>query len=205
MKYLRFQRLRAYENILLIYRKILKMSAEAYIFRGPFLRGLFVEGLIFGGAYLRREICFSKSIGLASLLEVNLPFLLCFTLYSRGQFSKYKPPGGLYLEGDLTESFCVSDLGGLIFGVAYTWRGLFSEFYDTIHATWHQVARLFEEPTFISRNPFTNQRNVEISVICQCLSHVMKVNCRALHHEQTHFVEVSFVIMILTSCYIYFY
>ena len=129
MKYLRFQRLRAYENILLIYRKILKMSAEAYIFRGPFLRGLFVEGLIFGGAYLRREICFSKSIGLASLLEVNLPFLLCFTLYSRGQFSKYKPPGGLYLEGDLTEGFCVSDLGGLIFGVAYTWRGLFSEFY----------------------------------------------------------------------------
>ena len=37
----------------------------AYIFQRPFLRGLFLKGLIFGGAYLRREICVSKSIGLA--------------------------------------------------------------------------------------------------------------------------------------------
>ena len=29
------------------------------------LRGLFLEGLIFGGAYLQKEICVSKSIGLA--------------------------------------------------------------------------------------------------------------------------------------------
>ena len=35
---------------------------------------------------------------------------LCFTLYLRA-ISKYKPPGGL------------------IFGGAYTWRGLFPEFY----------------------------------------------------------------------------
>ena len=34
-------------------------------FSRPFLRGLFLEGLIFGGAYLRKEICVSKSIGLA--------------------------------------------------------------------------------------------------------------------------------------------
>ena len=47
------------------YRKIPKKSPEAYIFQRPFLRGLFLEGLIFGGAYLRREICVSKSIGLA--------------------------------------------------------------------------------------------------------------------------------------------
>ena len=47
------------------YRKILKISPGAYIFQRPFLRGLFLEGLIFGGAYLRREICVSKSIGLA--------------------------------------------------------------------------------------------------------------------------------------------
>ena len=48
-----------------IYRKIPKISAGAYIFQRPFLRGLILEGLIFGGAYLRREICVSKSIGLA--------------------------------------------------------------------------------------------------------------------------------------------
>ena len=57
-----------------------------------------MEGLIFGGAYLKREICVSKSIVLASSLEVNLPFLFCFTLYLRAT-SKYKPPGALYLKG----------------------------------------------------------------------------------------------------------
>ena len=65
--------------------------------------------------------------------------------------SKYKPPGGLYLEGrfnggffallvwgayiwrgDLTEGFLRYRFGGLIFGGAYTWRGLFSEFYGTL-------------------------------------------------------------------------
>ena len=34
------------------YRKIPKISPGAYIFQRPFLRGLFLEGLIFGGAYL---------------------------------------------------------------------------------------------------------------------------------------------------------
>ena len=48
-----------------IYRKIPKISPGAYIFQRPFLRGLFLVGLIFGGAYLRREICVSKLIGLA--------------------------------------------------------------------------------------------------------------------------------------------
>ena len=38
---------------------------ENRMFQRPFLRGLFLEGLTFGGAYLRREICVSKSIGLA--------------------------------------------------------------------------------------------------------------------------------------------
>ena len=56
--------------------------------------------------------------------------MLCFTLYSRAN-SKYKPPGGLLFGGggDLTEGFLRYDLEGLIFGGAYKWRGLFSEFY----------------------------------------------------------------------------
>ena len=88
-----------------------------------------MEGLILiGGVYLRMEICVSKLIGLVLQLEGNLPFLLCFTLYLRA-ISKYKSPGGLYLEGDLTESFLRYGFGGLIFGAAYTWRGLFLEFY----------------------------------------------------------------------------
>ena len=48
----------------------------------------------------------------------NLPFLLCFTLYLRA-ISKYKPQGGLYLEGDLTEGFLRYEFGGLIHRGAY--------------------------------------------------------------------------------------
>ena len=37
--------------------------------------------------------------------------------------------------GDLTEGFLRYDFGGLIFGGAYTWRGLFSEFYGNLEAS----------------------------------------------------------------------
>ena len=33
------------------YRKIPKISPGAYIFQRPFLRGLFLEGLIYGGKF----------------------------------------------------------------------------------------------------------------------------------------------------------
>ena len=105
-----------YEISLLVlkkYRKIPKISPGACIFQRPFLRGLFLEGHIFGGAYLWRESSVSKSIGLVLQLKGNLPFLLCFTLYLRA-ISKYKPPGGLYLEGRFNGGFfCVASLGGL--------------------------------------------------------------------------------------------
>ena len=39
------------------------------------------------------------------------------------------PPGGLIWRGDLTEGLLGHRFGGLIFGGAYTWSGLFSEFY----------------------------------------------------------------------------
>ena len=68
------------------YRKIPKIIPRAYIFQRPFLRGLFLEGPIFGGAYVRREICVSKSIGLAySWKEI---YRFCFVLLCIwGQFS----------------------------------------------------------------------------------------------------------------------
>ena len=72
-----------------------------------------MEGLIFGGAYLRREICVSKSNGLPFYLGVNLPFLLCFTLYLRAIF-QVQAPGGIYLEGRFNGGFFfVTGLGGL--------------------------------------------------------------------------------------------
>ena len=45
--------------------------------------------------------------------------LLCFTLHLKA-ISKYKSPGGLYLEGPFNGGFfCVTSLGGLIHGGAY--------------------------------------------------------------------------------------
>ena len=82
-----------------------------------------MEGLIFGGAYLRREICVSKWIGLALLLKVNLPFFPCFTLYLRAIFQVEAPPpggGGLYLEGRFKGGFFALPVWGVIFGGAYT-------------------------------------------------------------------------------------
>ena len=78
-----------YSCIAWIYLKIPKISPGASILQRPFLRGLFLEGLIFGGAYLRREICVLKLIGLASLIvgsKLILPLLPCFTLYLRAIF-----------------------------------------------------------------------------------------------------------------------
>ena len=78
--------------------KILKISPGAYIFQRPFLRGLFLEGLIFGGAYVRREICVSKLIGLACSGKEIYHF--CFVLLCiRGQIPSTSSPGGLYSEG----------------------------------------------------------------------------------------------------------
>ena len=40
--------------------------------------------------------------------------------------------GGLYLEELFNGGFLRYEFGGLIFGGAYTWRGLFSEFYGIV-------------------------------------------------------------------------
>ena len=90
-----------------------------------------MEELIFGGAYVRREICVSKSIGLACSGKEIYHF--CFVLLCiRGQIPSTSPRGAYIRRGDLTEGFLCYDFGGLIFGGAYTWRGLFSEFYGML-------------------------------------------------------------------------
>ena len=85
-----------------------------------------MEGLIFGRAYVRREICVSKSIGLAcSGKEITI--FAFFALYSRAN-SKYKSPRGAYIwRGESRRVFLRYDFGG-----AYIWRRLFSEFYGTL-------------------------------------------------------------------------
>ena len=72
-----------------------------------------MEGLIFGGAYLRREICVSKLIGLACSGKEIYHF--CFVLLCiRGQIQSTSPPGGAYIwRSDLTKGFLRYDFGGL--------------------------------------------------------------------------------------------
>ena len=71
------------------YHKIPKISP---FLKGLFLKSFYSEGLMYGGKFPFQN-------RLASLQwEGNLPFLLCFTLYSRA-ISKCKPPGGLIFGG----------------------------------------------------------------------------------------------------------
>ena len=83
-----------------------------------------MEGLIFGGVYVRREIYVSKSIWLACNGKEIYHF--CFVLLCiRGQIPSISPRGAYIRRGDLTEGFLRYDYGGggglylegLIFGI----------------------------------------------------------------------------------------
>ena len=58
-------------------------------------------------------------------------FALFFFVFE-GNFPITRPRGAYIWRGDLTEGFLRYGFWGLIFGGAYTWRGLFSEFYGII-------------------------------------------------------------------------
>ena len=65
------------------------------------------------------------------------------------------PQGGLHLEGRFNGGFLRYDFGGLIFGRAYTWRGLFSEFYGNFLLILRLTTLLELTSTLssLSRNP----------------------------------------------------
>ena len=67
-----------------------------------------------------------------------------FYIVFEGNFPSTSPRGGLYLEGDLTKGFLRYRFRGLIFGGAYTWRSLFSEFYGVL--TQSSKAQILVEP-----------------------------------------------------------
>ena len=52
-----------------------------------------------------------------------------FYFVFEGNFPSTSPRGGLYLEGRFNGGVFALPVWGHIFGGAYTWRGLFSEFY----------------------------------------------------------------------------
>ena len=78
-----------------------------------------MEGLIFRGAYLQREIDWANLI-VGSEFTVFALFYFVF----EGNFPSTSPRGAYIWRGYLTEG-----LGGLYLEGLVTWRGLFSEFY----------------------------------------------------------------------------
>ena len=68
--------------------------------------GAVFEGLIFGGAYLRREMCVSKLIGLARLIvESKLAVFALVYFVFEGNFPSTRPWGSLYLKGRFNGRF----------------------------------------------------------------------------------------------------
>ena len=55
-----------------------------------------------------------------------------FYIVFQYDFPSTSPQGAYIRRGDLTEGFLRYQFRGLIFGGAYTWRGLFSECYGII-------------------------------------------------------------------------
>ena len=63
---------------------------------------------------------------------VGSRFIPLFYFVFEGNFPSTSPRGAYIWRGDLTEGFLRYRIEGLIFGGAYTWRGLFSEFYGML-------------------------------------------------------------------------
>ena len=66
-----------------------------------------------------------------------------FYFVFEGNFPSTSPRGGLYLEGRFNGGFFVLRVWGLIFGGAYTWRGLFSEFYGNNKTTYKKYTNTY--------------------------------------------------------------
>ena len=77
---------------------------------------------------LRLQIDWAISLVVQSKFTVFASFYFVFV----GNFASTSPWGAYIWRGDLTEGFFCHRFGGLIFGRAYAWRGLFSEFYCII-------------------------------------------------------------------------
>ena len=79
------------------YRKIPKISLGAYIFQRPFLRGLFLEGLIY-----ERKFAFQNRLGLPYSCGRKFTVFVLFYFVFEANFQVQAPGvggGGLHLEG----------------------------------------------------------------------------------------------------------
>ena len=88
-----------------------------------------MEGLIFGGAYIREGNLRFKIDWASLIVGSKFTVFALFYFVFEGNFPSKSPRGAYIWRGDFTEGFLRYQFGGLIFGGAYTRRGLFSEFY----------------------------------------------------------------------------
>ena len=78
----------------------------------------------------RGKFAFKNRLGKPSSWKEIYRFSLFYFVFD-GNFQVQAPRGAYIWRGDLTEGFLRYRFGGLIFGGAYTWMGLFSEFNGT--------------------------------------------------------------------------
>ena len=70
-----------------------------------------------------------KIVWASLIVGSKFTVLSLFYFVFEGNFPSTRPQGAYIWRGDLTEGFLHYRFGGLIFGGAYTWMGLFLEFY----------------------------------------------------------------------------
>ena len=109
---------------------------EGLIFGGAYLRIASLAGVFRGARFLRDEkrlhgrliyggkFAFQNRLGQPYRWKEIYSFCFVSLCICLRAISKYKSPGGLYLEGRFNGRFFAFRVLG-----AYTWRGLFSEFY----------------------------------------------------------------------------
>ena len=137
------------------------MSPGAYIFQRPFLMGLFLEGLMYGGKF-----AFQNRLGQLIVGRKFTVFAMSFFAF-QGNF-QVQAPGGAYIRrGDFTEGLKLYKFGGLIFEEAYTWRGLFSEFHGI--SSEHGTIIFFPITIFFQENLKKNWPKKRAQILSDCI------------------------------------
>ena len=95
------------------YRNIPKISPGAFIFQRPFLRGLFLDGLMYGGKFT-----FQNRLGKLIVVKKFTVFAL-FYFVCEGNFQVQTSTGTYIRRDDLTEGFLQYRFTGLTHGGAY--------------------------------------------------------------------------------------
>ena len=86
------------------------------------------------------------------IVERKFTVFALFYFVFEGNFQLLAPRGAYIWRGNLTEGFLRYEFGGLIFGGAYTWKGLFSEFYGMSK----YIFLFFLMPKTVSFNEFSS-------------------------------------------------